>query len=535
MKKLNYLLLSFAIIFIANTVYSANKKFTKGIVVIEAENTKSPLGEWKLITPDVSNFIVGAGNNEHLEFTGGTINGGKPSSALEYGFTVPASGTYRLLIVCNKRLEGASGDKCNDGWVKMTGNFESGNDVPSADLKKDEKFFGGAANGWGWAELLDWQGHIKRPALYNFKAREKYTFTLSGRSIRWNVDKIVLFDTLKYKLNEVKKIIFPSQNSIVINAKPKVWIYTDMSDKTIKGKEKEGSANDPDDMSAMAGYLLMSNEFETLGIVVTSTHRKEHKTSPDQGEWATKFYGDAYKTDFKKLNKKIKGYQKNITFTQSCIKESAERFNVNESYADLTKYTTVSSLVEAAKKETDIINVLCWGSLTEPAILVKHCQETGKTELLKKLRFIAHWTNSPLHQGTPEQPWKVANCNEDVNACNYLKEQAFDGKITYYELGAIGQHGIVSGSQFGNVYYNQFKVSALGKIFAEGKFAHNGVDDSDAATYWTLLGNWGVNLNDVSPKGINSPEIEKANEEKFLKTSKSIREELLRRVKIAAK
>jgi hypothetical protein len=32
----------------------------------------------------------------------------------------------------------------------------------------------------------------------------------------------------------------------------------------------------------MAGYLLMADRFETLGIVVASTHRKEHATTPDQ-------------------------------------------------------------------------------------------------------------------------------------------------------------------------------------------------------------------------------------------------------------
>ena len=83
-------------------------------------------------------------------------------------------------------------------------------------------------------------------------------------------------------------------------------------------------------------------------------------------------------------------------------------------------------------------------------------------------------------------------------------------------------------------YYNQFKISTLGKIFAEGKFAFKGVDDSDAATYWTLLGKWGVSLNDVPSNGTNSPEIEKSNEDKFYAGAKAIREELLRRAKIAS-
>jgi hypothetical protein len=320
----------------------------------------------------------------------------------------------------------------------------------------------------------------------------------------------------------------------VLASKPKVWIYTDMSDNSLKGKD-HGTVNDPDDISAMAGYLLMMNEFNTLGIVVASTHRKEHKTSGNQADWANSFFGKAYKQDRKQLQKNLKGYPKKVEFMESCIKVSAERFDNSKSYADLSNYNTVEALLKVAAKEKDIINVLCWGSLTEPAILVKHCIETGKADVLKKLRFIAHWTNSPLRQGTPEQPWKVANCNEDINACNYLKEQAFDGEIVYYELGAIGQHGIVSGAQKGAEFYNQYKSSALGKIFAEGKFAHNGVDDSDSATYWTLLGNWGVSLNDVSPNGTNSAEIERANEKKFFDSSKSIREELLRRSKAATK
>ncbi len=329
-------------------------------------------------------------------------------------------------------------------------------------------------------------------------------------------------------------ILVISGLGIICSAKkPLVWIYTDMSDGTLKGPTHMGTVNDPDDISAMAGYLLMCNEFKTLGIVVSSTHRKEHVSTPHQGEWANNFFGKAYEDDLPGLNKSIGGYPEKITFTQSCIKESAERFSLEKNYTDLSDYSTVKALIDAAKKQNDTINVLCWGSLTEPAILVKHCIETGKTDILKKLRFIAHWTNSSWHQGSMENPENVANCREDAIACRYLKEQAFAGKIVYHELGAIGQHGIVSGWQVGSEYYNQYKSSALGKIYAEGKFVHNGVDDSDGATYWTLLGKWGVSLKDVPSNGINPPEIEKANEVKFFEQSKTIHDELLRRAKLA--
>jgi len=328
-------------------------------------------------------------------------------------------------------------------------------------------------------------------------------------------------------------ILFIFSTLIGFAQKPLVWIYTDMSDKTLKGSEREGSVNDPDDISAMAGYLLMSNEFETLGIVVSSTHRKEHVNTPNQAEWADNFFGKAFAIDLPGLNKNIGGYPEKLTFTQSCIKESAERFSSEKNYTDLSQYSTVKALLDKAKNQDSIINVLCWGSLTEPAILVQHCLVTGQAGILKKLRFIVHWTNSPLHQGSMEHPEDVANCREDARACSYMKEQAAAGTIVYYELGAIGQHGIVSGQPKGESFYNQFKTSAIGKIFAEGKFVFNGVDHSDAATYWTLLGKWGVTLNDVASNGTNSPEIEKATEARFFAESKRIHDELLRRAKSA--
>jgi len=319
------------------------------------------------------------------------------------------------------------------------------------------------------------------------------------------------------------------------NPRPKVWIYTDMSDKTLKGREKEGSVNDPDDISAMAGYILMCNEFETLGIVVANTHRKEHRKSPDQAEWANDLFGKAYASDLPGLQQNLGGYPDFLTFTPSCIKESSERFDPKKEYRSLDQYPTVRSLLEAAQGTKETINVLCWGSLTEPAILARHCLTTGNTNALKQLRFIAHWTKSSFRQGTKEHPEHLANCHEDAKACAFLKKLALEETITFHECGAIGQHGIVSGSPKGRDYFNQFKVSKIGTIFVDGKFAYNGVDHSDSATYWSLLGTYGVSLEDIAPNGTNPPAVEKANEQTFKNSSKRIHNELLRRSRLAAK
>ena len=316
--------------------------------------------------------------------------------------------------------------------------------------------------------------------------------------------------------------------------KPKVWIYTDMSDKTIPGNNSEGTVNDPDDISAMAGYILMSNEFNTINIVVASTHRDEHKTSGNQGTWATNYFGPAYATDLPGLNANIGGYQNGFTFQQSCIKESSEKYSDSKTYADLSGYSTVKSLLDYVSGQSDLVNVLIWGSTTEPAIFVKHCLSTGKSDQLKKVRFIAHWTNSSIWQGSDAQPWKVANCNEDINACNYLKEKAFERAIDFYECGAIGQNGVMGGVS-GDTYFNQFRDGAgqIGKIFREGKYAYNKVDHSDAATYWVLLGTYGVSLADINPNGTNPKATEQANSNKFGTRSKDIHDELLRRAKAA--
>jgi len=314
-----------------------------------------------------------------------------------------------------------------------------------------------------------------------------------------------------------------------------VWIYTDMSDKTLKGDNHAGTINDPDDISAMAGYLLMANEFDTRGIVVASTHRKEHAETPNQGRWARRVFGRAYLEDRPALEQVIGGYPESLPFRQSSIKDTGDIFNPTKGYRSLKRFPTVFMIREELKQTDGILHVLCWGSLTEPAILVQHLMTLGREDLLTRLCFIAHWTDSSLHQGSPEHPEDVANCREDAAACEFMKWMAKRGHIRFYECGAIGQHGIVGGAPKGSEYYDQFKTSQLGTLFAEGKFTRGKVDHSDSATYWVLLGKWGVSLKDLKPDGSNTAKREKRNEDKFREASQRIHDELLRRSKIAGK
>jgi hypothetical protein len=156
-----------------------------GLLIMDVESTVSPLGQW---LPEKK--MQGFTGRGHLEFSGNQPPSGPVDSPLKYHFTVDQDGIYRLMIRAYKRLEGAPPDQCNDCYVRLDGDFESGGEVPLEMLKSDTKLYGGKANAWGWTEKLD-KAHKKFPPFYKLKAGSNYTLTISGRSQRFNMDRIV--------------------------------------------------------------------------------------------------------------------------------------------------------------------------------------------------------------------------------------------------------------------------------------------------------------------------------------------------------
>ncbi|WP_193213749.1 PKD domain-containing protein [Luteolibacter marinus] len=182
---------------------------TSGIVVMEAERTPSSLGSgsdrWEVYQPGDTNYVHGATREAHLEFLGNSSNGGSPEAPLTYTFKIHDAGYYHLHLRCRARLDGAAGDKNNDCYVRMAGlngaSFgpgpDAGNshmdDAPLSMLSQDTKMYGGSPNSWGWANLLDAGGSSnKRWPVYRFDAGSTYRLTISGRSIKFNLDRIVL-------------------------------------------------------------------------------------------------------------------------------------------------------------------------------------------------------------------------------------------------------------------------------------------------------------------------------------------------------
>ena len=168
-------------------------------VVFEAEATNSPLGYWQVIRPGDYRYQdkdpVGPIGQTHLEFTGNDPNLGPPASPLEYTFRCPRTGTYRLGARLFQRLEGLPDDKCNDVYIRMSGNFTSGNHVSTDELKQDQKFYGRGVNEWGALYNLEAHEAGHAPAIYSLIEGEIYTLTVSGRAQRTNIDYWLLYET----------------------------------------------------------------------------------------------------------------------------------------------------------------------------------------------------------------------------------------------------------------------------------------------------------------------------------------------------
>ena len=312
--------------------------------------------------------------------------------------------------------------------------------------------------------------------------------------------------------------------------RPTIWVYSDMSDP--RDQRSGGHPfNDPDDICSMAALLLQANRFEIAGIVYSSTNRNN---LPDATDFVNSTFVDAYQQAVGPLNQALGGYPAKLPFMRSSITGGAEarRFNPASDYSVLEGLESVRGLVDTANRGP--VYVLNWGPLTESAMAVKHCIDTGNTEALENIFIISHWTLSYIAQGTPEAPHEVANCRDDAPACAWLHERAEDGLLKFIELGSVGQTGIVNGSS-GYPRYGDFENSRLGQVFVHSKFYHGKPDQSDASTFWLLSEAFGLTLDSYPPDGRLSQSIEEWARDRFLEKGTAILDDLLMRSEIAAK
>ena len=313
-------------------------------------------------------------------------------------------------------------------------------------------------------------------------------------------------------------------------AKPNLWVYTDMSDPRVQ-RTGGHPYNDPDDICTLAALLLEANRFHIEAVVYSANHRKGLGGDTD---FVENIFAAAYAHDQPYLDAAFGGYQSEINFVRSSLRRTdpTERFDPEHDYVNLADLPTVQALVDYATENP--VYVLLWGPVTEGAIAAQHCLATGNDAALANMTFIAHWTRSYIAQGTPEAPHKVANCNDDARACQWLHEMAQrDRRVKYVEVGSTGQTGIVNGSA-GYPHFADFTQSRLGQIFVHAKTYQGKPDQSDGATFWTLVDELGATLTDFTTDGTFSQAREENARDKFLADGHAMIDDLLVRSNAAA-
>ncbi len=186
-----------------------------GLVIMEAENTDSALGNWETQTS-----LTGYTGSGHLQFLGNTYLTGSADSPLEYTFKINQAGLYYLHLRAAKTniVEGTGTntverrDVANDCYVRVDGDYNAGpgpyvsngDNAPLSMLQSDSKYYTyteQATDKWKWEDGFgNGNGNLNpnnefRVAVYEFKAGETYTLTVSGRSKFFRLDRIVFRHT----------------------------------------------------------------------------------------------------------------------------------------------------------------------------------------------------------------------------------------------------------------------------------------------------------------------------------------------------
>lgn len=252
-----------------------------------------------------------------------------------------------------------------------------------------------------------------------------------------------------------------------VMAGPRVWVISDMS--------RPGSGADKDDLVTMSGFLLMANRFDIVGMTVGADSRSLADCG-DAASWANANFKTAYAAEVGNLNKAISGFPPRINFMQSAwcgAQYSATgKFNIDDAGFAATKAL-------AAAAETGPLTILNWGELTDAAYLIKYLAD-NKPAVLGNVSIISHWT----------YPFGESNCKNSATGCSYLHDLAKSGGIKFYELGPIGQTGLVDNSCNGNATLGKSIMSAS-KIgaYMNWKWTGSGAPDmSDGAAFLVLAG-----------------------------------------------
>lgn len=276
--------------------------------------------------------------------------------------------------------------------------------------------------------------------------------------------------------------------------KSRVWVVNDL----VKGPN-----GDEDDDVTMAALLLLADHYTIEGITVHAA------TIPveDTATWAKETFIADYKKEVGQLNAHY-GNQYQLDVPVYMAGTASKKFlkiqNDVLKPSFLNKNMSIDALLRAADKGT--LHVLNWGPLTEVAMIIKYAVENKKTNALKNIKFVSHWTQRG-------GPW---NCAADNEACNYVHDQAESNpNVVLYELGPSGQRGMVENKCNTSAKLDPQKMfaSKIGKHMSakwlKCRKCNGMADMSDGATIFVTIG-LGGGLEAYESNG-TTPEQDKMN------------------------
>lgn len=214
MRFTKSLFLSFCMLIAALQLNAqSNIRYGENYVVFEAEDTSSPLGKWTLRKPSDPKYYKGndfeAINQTYIEYNGGWAT---KESPLAYTFTCPKTGDYRLVMRMYQPLgPDEAGDKKNDVFIKLEGNYTSATTKPKTELEQYHKFWGRGVRQWGTCHSLEIGNHAH--ATYGLIEGEEYTLTMAGRSPGTSIDYILFYEDTPVKeiKNQDLALQFPDE------------------------------------------------------------------------------------------------------------------------------------------------------------------------------------------------------------------------------------------------------------------------------------------------------------------------------------
>ncbi len=175
-------------------------------ITFEAESTLSSLGSSWIVRKagdelyDNNNITgtIAPNGGAYIECISGPVNGSGTTGGtdmLQYKFTPKTTGYYQLTGRMAQNQNQSSGtaawDECNDIYIKMEGDYASGNTCPISALTSWNKFWGRGLQTWGCFQKVEPSG-TQYECVYSFKAGEEYTFSISARSKGVCIDYFVL-------------------------------------------------------------------------------------------------------------------------------------------------------------------------------------------------------------------------------------------------------------------------------------------------------------------------------------------------------